>query len=72
VAAAPQVSVVIPCFNEEQTVGRLCAALDDAVGKLEAAGRPTAVIIIDDGSSDGTFPLLKTAAATRPWLPFQS
>jgi glycosyltransferase involved in cell wall biosynthesis len=68
VAAVPQVSVVIPCFNEEQTVGRLCAALDDAVGKLEAAGRPAEVIIVDDGSSDGTFPLLKAAAETRPWL----
>jgi glycosyltransferase involved in cell wall biosynthesis len=64
----PQVSIVIPCFNEEQTVARLCAALDDAVGKLAGAGRPTEVIIIDDGSSDDTFPRLRAAAATRPWL----
>jgi glycosyltransferase involved in cell wall biosynthesis len=64
----PQVSIVIPCFNEEQTVARLCAALDDAVGKLVAAGRPTEVILVDDGSQDDTFPRLKAAAATRPWL----
>jgi glycosyltransferase involved in cell wall biosynthesis len=68
VAPPPQISVVIPCFNEEQTIGRLCAALDAAVGKLAAAGRSTEVILVDDGSTDGTFPLLKTAAATRPWL----
>ena len=65
---APQVSIVIPCFDEEQTVPRLCAALDDVVAKLEAGGRPTEVLIIDDGSRDGTFARLKEAAATRPWL----
>jgi glycosyltransferase involved in cell wall biosynthesis len=68
IAPAPQVSIVIPCFNEEETIARLVAALDDAVGKLEGAGRPTEVIVIDDGSSDDTFARLKTAAAPRAWL----
>ena len=67
-APAPQVSIVIPCFNEEQTVARLCAALDEVVAKLEGAGRPTEVIVIDDGSSDDTFPRLKAAAGSRAWL----
>jgi glycosyltransferase involved in cell wall biosynthesis len=66
--AVPQVSIVIPCFNEEQTIPRLAAALDDVVGKLEAAGRPTEVLIVDDGSRDGTFDRLRETAATRPWL----
>jgi glycosyltransferase involved in cell wall biosynthesis len=65
---SPQVSIVIPCYNEEATVPRLCAALDDAVAKLEAAGRATEVLIVDDGSSDASFARLKTAAETRPWL----
>jgi glycosyltransferase involved in cell wall biosynthesis len=64
----PQVSIVIPCFDEEQTIPRLAVALDDVVAKLEAAGRATEVLIIDDGSRDGTFARLKDAAATRPWL----
>ncbi|HVU51918.1 MAG TPA: glycosyltransferase family 2 protein [Polyangia bacterium] len=67
-AAAPQVSIVIPCFNEEQTIARLCAALDAVVGKLEAAGRPAEVIVIDDGSTDDTFPRLRAASGSRPWL----
>jgi glycosyltransferase involved in cell wall biosynthesis len=67
-ALQPQVSIVIPCFDEEETVARLVAALDDAVKKLEAAGRPTEVIVVDDGSSDDTFPRLRAAAATRAWL----
>jgi glycosyltransferase involved in cell wall biosynthesis len=64
----PQVSIVIPCYNEEQTVPRLCAALDAAVAKLEAEGRATEVIMVDDGSKDESFARLKAAAATRPWL----
>jgi glycosyltransferase involved in cell wall biosynthesis len=64
----PQVSIVIPCFDEEQTIPRLCGELDGAVARLEAAGRPTEVLIIDDGSQDGGFALLREAATTRPWL----
>ena len=64
----PQVSIVIPCYNEEQTVPRLCAALDDAVAKLVAGGRQTEVLIVDDGSKDESFARLKAAAATRPWM----
>lgn len=64
----PQVSIVVPCYNEELTVPRLCAALDDTVAKLEAAGRPTEVLVVDDGSTDESFARLKQAAATRPWL----
>jgi glycosyltransferase involved in cell wall biosynthesis len=64
----PQVSIVIPCFDEEQTIPRLCAALDSARATLEGQGRATEVLVVDDGSQDRTFALLKEAAATRPWL----
>jgi glycosyltransferase involved in cell wall biosynthesis len=62
------VSIVVPCFEEEQTIGRLCEALDRAVARLEGGGRTTEVIAVDDGSRDATFACLKAAAATRPWL----
>lgn len=64
----PQVSIVVPLYDEEQTIPRLTVALDDVVGKLEAAGRSTEVLIVDDGSRDDGFARLKAAAATRPWL----
>jgi glycosyltransferase involved in cell wall biosynthesis len=64
----PQVSIIIPCYDEEQTIPRLAAALDDVVAKLEVAGRPTEVLIVDDGSRDGTFDRLRQVAASRPWL----
>jgi glycosyltransferase involved in cell wall biosynthesis len=65
---SPQVSVVIPCFNEEQVIPRLVAALDAAVAGLQQAGRLTEVIIVDDGSRDGSFRALREAATSRPWL----
>lgn len=50
---------VVPCFNEAQ---RLDAA------KLEAliAHAGTEVLLVDDGSTDGTLPLLRTFAAQWP------
>jgi glycosyltransferase involved in cell wall biosynthesis len=62
------VSIVVPLYDEELTIPRLCKALDDVVAKLEAGGRPTEVLIVDDGSRDNGFALLKEAAATRPWM----
>jgi glycosyltransferase involved in cell wall biosynthesis len=55
-------------MDEEQTIPRLVQALDDVTAKLEAAGKPTEAIIVDDGSRDRSFARLKEAAATRPWL----
>jgi glycosyltransferase involved in cell wall biosynthesis len=64
----PVVSIVIPCFDEEQTILRLCEALDQAVARLDASGRRAEVLVVDDGSADRSFALLKEAAATRSWL----
>lgn len=66
--AEPQLSIVIPCFDEEQSIPRLCAALDAAIRDLEAGGGSAEVIAVDDGSRDATFARLVEAAATRPWL----
>jgi glycosyltransferase involved in cell wall biosynthesis len=46
----------------------LVPALDDVVGKLRGAGRSCEVIVVDDGSRDNSFALLREAAASRPWL----
>jgi len=64
----PQISVVIPCYDEQETIPRLVTALDKTVADLEQAGRPTEVIVVDDGSRDDTWARLAEAAKARPWL----
>ena len=49
---APAVSVVVPIYDEEQTIDELYVR---TVGALEADGRSFELIFVDDGSSDGTF-----------------
>ena len=49
--ATPELSVVIPCFNEEDSILPLARALHDVLVKL---GRRFEVIFVDDGSTDAT------------------
>ncbi len=53
------ISVVIPLFNEEESIPQLCRALTDA---LQSYGKPYEIIIVDDGSKDGSFALLEAQA----------
>ena len=57
------VSVVIPCFNEEQGLPSLFARLYPA---LDALGRTYEVVFVDDGSSDRTVAGLREQFNQRP------
>jgi glycosyltransferase involved in cell wall biosynthesis len=61
----PYLSVVIPCYNEEEIVPTLLSRVDAALAKL---GKPFEVLIIDDGSTDSTPKLLEEGMRTYPWL----
>jgi glycosyltransferase involved in cell wall biosynthesis len=62
-ASVPVISVVIPLLNEEESIPHLYRALTDA---LAAYGRAYEVIIVDDGSRDRSFALLKELAEQDP------
>lgn len=64
-ADAPDISVVIPLFNEKENVAPMLAELFDS---LRALGRSHEVICIDDGSRDGTFAELARIAKGEPNL----
>ena len=54
--AAVDLSIVVPMFNEVDNVEPLYEQITSA---LEHLGRPYEVVIVDDGSSDGTFEKLR-------------
>ena len=61
----PELSVVIPALNEVDNVAPLVEQVDAAV---RAQGVEAELIIVDDGSSDGTDRTLIELAATRSRL----
>ena len=61
----PDLSVVIPLKDEDANIDPLLAEL---VPVLESTGRPFEVILVDDGSTDGTFARLASHQARDPRL----
>ncbi len=63
----PAISVVAPCFNEEgvlpEFLRRVGAVLDGLDG---TGGGPSEIVLVDDGSRDGTWALMEAAAARDP------
>jgi glycosyltransferase involved in cell wall biosynthesis len=58
-------SVVVPVYNE---VENLVPMVDELEGVLASQKRPYEIVIVDDGSTDGTTPLLRKLATERPNL----
>jgi dolichyl-phosphate beta-glucosyltransferase len=63
--AHPAISVVVPAYNEERRIERM---LLEALGYLRQRGRPTEVLVIDDGSRDNTSGVVGRLAHTWPEL----
>lgn len=53
-------SIVVPLHNEEENVTDLYARLKQV---MESSGETFEMVLVDDGSNDGTFPLLREIAA---------
>ena len=48
-SAAPEISVVIPCLNEEEAVGNV---VDQALEGIQRSGRSGEVVVVDNASTD--------------------
>jgi len=58
-------SLILPCFNEEENIANTAK---DACEWLKHSGMKGEVIIVDDGSTDGTSRVLDELCATYPEL----
>jgi dolichyl-phosphate beta-glucosyltransferase len=63
VSVRPRLSVVIPAFNE---AARLPAYLDEVVSFLEGRGEAYEVLVVDDGSTDGTVASVRSLVDRYP------
>lgn len=61
----PYLSMVIPCYNEQESVPTLLRRVEGALAPID---KPFEVILVDDGSTDATPRLLAEGMATYPWL----
>ena len=60
---SPQVSVVIPLLNEEDSLQELAQRIQQAASSSNLS---TEIIFIDDGSTDGSWQLLEQLAQSNP------
>ena len=60
----PTVSIVIPCYNEEVNLRN--RVLEQVAAYVEGRGYVPEVLIVDDGSVDGSVPLVESFVATHP------
>ena len=57
------VSIVIPVYNEAESISLLQSAISEAMSDLD---RPWEVVYVDDGSSDKSLPALESLAQVDP------
>jgi glycosyltransferase involved in cell wall biosynthesis len=59
-------TIVLPAFNEEESLPEAleqCGQLMDQMPELDIE-----VVVVDDGSTDGSAAMLKESSLTKPWL----
>jgi dolichol-phosphate mannosyltransferase len=61
----PLLSIVIPVFNEEDSIEPLLHEIETALAALPG---PAEVILVDDGSHDRSWERIRSGAAGRSWL----
>ena len=61
----PELSLVCPAHNEAANIEPLVREWEAV---LRATGKPFEIVLVDDGSNDGTFEIIRRLAAQRPYV----
>ena len=62
-AAAPEISIFLPVYNEQPNLLPLHAKLDEALKTLDCSAE---IVYVDDGSTDGSLKILREIAELDP------
>ena len=61
----PTLSVIVPCFNEQANIAELVTRVGEVFSSSAIVGQ---LILVDDGSRDGTRQAIEQAAAQHPFV----
>lgn len=64
--ARPELSLIIPIFNEEEVIPELHRRLREVMADIETVVASWEVVFVDDGSKDRSLSMLKEIAASEP------
>lgn len=67
-ASAPALSIVIPAYNEERRLPRGFAKIRDYLARRGLSAEQVEVIVVDDGSADGTAAIVAEWSREMPSL----
>jgi dolichyl-phosphate beta-glucosyltransferase len=65
---APELSIIIPAYNEEKRLPRALTQIRDYFARVRAAAGEIEIIVVDDGSTDGTVKIVEEWAPQEPFL----
>jgi polyisoprenyl-phosphate glycosyltransferase len=63
------ITIVVPCYNEEQVIGECAARLRDLVGSLVESGKlspDSRILFVNDGSRDRTWQIIERLCGESP------
>lgn len=64
-----KINIVIPCYNEQEVLDKTIAVLGQLAERIkQETDADTQLLLVDDGSKDRTWPMIKESAATRPYV----
>jgi dolichyl-phosphate beta-glucosyltransferase len=63
---SPELSIVIPAYNEEARLPRALALIRDYLASRGMSGEETEIIVVDDGSTDSTAKIVQDWSSRLP------
>lgn len=68
----PMLSIVVPCYNEQETVALFVREIDARAEELSRAGVEIELLFVNDGSKDATLATVQGLAAADPRIRYLS
>ena len=70
-SVALQLSIIVPAYNEEERLGRTLLRIHEYFGSDPRLANALEIIVVDDGSTDGTVRIAQEWARTAPQREFR-